>query len=221
MRVSRMISIYRAQRSQQGCSLSLGMLRLAEPPTGRARLRSSLKSPRNPITPIKTSRVATLHPGSYENLRKGARRVIGATAKPLYPIDGKAAGLDRRNPKTSLFEGGGPPQRWKEFVPRRGAHCAPVSYIAAPVTVITTMFREDARRVIGATAKPLYPIDGKAAGFDRRIPQNLPLRGRGTAAAVEGVRPRRYNNNPSKGRAKGLRGDRKALRLIRRQGRRL
>ena len=66
-------------------------------------------------------------------------------------------------------------------VPRRGAHCAPVSYIAAPVTVITTMFREGARRVIGATAKTLYPIDGKAAGFDRRIPQDLPLRGRGTA----------------------------------------
>ena len=68
-----------------------------------------LKSPRNPITPIKTSRVATLHPELYENLRKGARRVIGATAKPLYAIDGKAEGLDRRNPKTSLFEGGGPP----------------------------------------------------------------------------------------------------------------
>ena len=52
--------------------------------------------------------------------RAGARRVIGATAKPLYPIDGKAAGLDRRSPKTSLFEGGGPPagggrsfRRWK------------------------------------------------------------------------------------------------------------
>ena len=147
--------IYRAQRSQQGCSLSLGMLRLAEPPTGRARLRSSLKSPRNPITPIETSRVSTLHPGLYENLREGARRVIGATAKPLYPIDGKAAGFDRRIPKTSLFEGGGPPQRWKEFVPRRGAHCAPVSYIAAPVTVITTMFRESARRGLGATGKPL------------------------------------------------------------------
>jgi len=28
----------------------------------------------------------------------GARRVIGATAKPLYAIDGKAEGLDRRNP---------------------------------------------------------------------------------------------------------------------------
>ena len=108
MRVSRKISIYRAQRSQQGCSLSLGMLRLAEPPTGRARLRSSLKSPRNPITPFETSRVSTLHPGLYKNLREGARRVIGATAKPLYPIDGKAAGFDRRNPKTSLFEGGGP-----------------------------------------------------------------------------------------------------------------
>ena len=55
-----------------------------------------LKSPRNPITPIETSRVSTLHPGLYENLREGARRVIGATAKPLYPIDGKAEGLDRR-----------------------------------------------------------------------------------------------------------------------------
>ena len=74
-----------------------------------------LKSPRNPITPIKTSRVATLHPGLYKNLREDARRVIGATAKPLYAIDGKAEGLDRRNPKTSLLEGGGPPRgRWKE-----------------------------------------------------------------------------------------------------------
>ena len=96
MRVSREISIYRAQRSQQGCSLSLGMLRLAEPPTGRARLRSSLKSPRNPITPIETSRVATLHPGLYKRLREGARRVIGASAKPLYAFGGKAGGLDRR-----------------------------------------------------------------------------------------------------------------------------
>ena len=45
----------------------------------------------------------------YQNDSWSARRVIGATAKPLYPIDGKAAGLDRRTPKTSLFEGGGPP----------------------------------------------------------------------------------------------------------------
>ena len=74
-----------------------------------------LKSPRNPITPFETSRVSTLHPGLYKNLREGARRVIGATAKPLYAIDGKAKGLDRRIPKTSLIEGGGPPQRWKEF----------------------------------------------------------------------------------------------------------
>ena len=57
-----------------------------------------LKSPRNPITPIETSRVVTLHPGLYKRLREGARRVIGATAKPLYEIDGKGEGLDRRNP---------------------------------------------------------------------------------------------------------------------------
>ena len=86
MRVSRTISIYRAQRSQQGCSLSLGMLRLAEPPTGRARLRSSLKSPKNPITPFETSRVSTLHPGLHTRLREGARRVIGASdARELLP----------------------------------------------------------------------------------------------------------------------------------------
>ena len=48
--------------------------------------------------------------------REGARRVIGATAKPLYAIDGKAEGLDRRSPQTSLLEGGGPPRgRWKEL----------------------------------------------------------------------------------------------------------
>ena len=55
-----------------------------------------LKSPRNPITPIETSRVSTLHPGLYKRLREDARRVIGATAKPLYTIGGKAGGLDRR-----------------------------------------------------------------------------------------------------------------------------
>ena len=110
MRVSRTISIYRAQRSQQGCSLSLGMLRLAEPPTGRARLRSSLKSPRNPITPIETSRVSTLHPELYKNLREGARRVIGATAKPLYVIDGKGECLDRRNPRPPSSREGDRPQ---------------------------------------------------------------------------------------------------------------
>ena len=48
-------------------------------------------------------------PDVITTLREGARRVIGATAKPLYAIDGKAVGLDRRSPKTSLLEGGGPP----------------------------------------------------------------------------------------------------------------
>ena len=55
-----------------------------------------LESPRNPITPIETSRVATLHPGLYKGLREGERRVIGATAKPLYAIGGKTGGFDRR-----------------------------------------------------------------------------------------------------------------------------
>ena len=45
----------------------------------------------------------------YAIFQEGARRVLGATAKPLYAIDGKAGGLDRRNPQTSLLEGGGPP----------------------------------------------------------------------------------------------------------------
>ena len=45
----------------------------------------------------------------YQNDSWSARRVIGATAKPLYAIDGKAEGLDRRTPQTSLIEGGGPP----------------------------------------------------------------------------------------------------------------
>ena len=121
--------IYRAQRSQQGCSLSLGMLRLAEPPTGRARLRSSLKSPRNPITPFETSRVATLHPGLYTRFREGARRVIGATAKPLYAIDGKAAGLDRR-PHTS--GGMGNQQKGGGFYTRRLSLYSAVCVSVAP-----------------------------------------------------------------------------------------
>ena len=45
-------------------------------------------------------------PDVITTLREGARRVIGATAKPLYPIDGKAGGHDRRNHRPpSLREG--------------------------------------------------------------------------------------------------------------------
>ena len=84
-----------------------------------------LKSPRNPITPIETTRVETLDPGLYTRFREGARRVIGATAKPLYPIDGKAEGLDRRNPRPPSSREGDRPvgggrskrRRWKAFVP--------------------------------------------------------------------------------------------------------
>ena len=119
----------------------------------------------------------------YQNDSWSARRVIGATAKPLYPIDGKAAGFDRRIPQDLHLRGRGTARGG-------GRSSSPVgARIARPFVpdVITTTLREDARRGLGAIAKPLYPIDVKAAGFDRRIPQDLPLRGRGTAAAVEGV----------------------------------
>ena len=112
--------------------------------------------------------------GRYGDGKIESRQNVGGRAmrELLPPL--------RRSP--SLEEGGfwrGELQRLDAFatdgctaVPCRGAHCAPVSYIAAPVTVITTMFREGARMVLGATAKPLYPIDGKAAGLDRRNPLN-------------------------------------------------
>ena len=65
--------------------------------------------------------------------------------------------------------------------------------------VITTTFQEGARRVIGATAKPLYPIDGKASGLDRRNPRppssregDRPKGGGRSQKALEGVKnPRR------------------------------
>ena len=164
MRVSRKISIYRAQRSQQGCSLSLGMLRLAEPPTGRARLRSSLKSPRNPITPFETSRVSTLHPGLYKNLRDNTECWRARDARP-YNV------AESCNCEMRLQPSVAPP--------------SPVgARIARPFIsdVITAIFREGARRVIGATAKPLYPIDGKAAGLDRRTPETSLLEGGGPSA---------------------------------------
>jgi len=68
-----------------------------------------------PLSPVGARIARPFVPDVITTLRAGARRVIGATAKPLYPIDGKAGGLDRRSPQTSLLEGGGPPQRWKEF----------------------------------------------------------------------------------------------------------
>ena len=62
-----------------------------------------------PPSPVGARIARPFIPDVIITLRAGARRVIGATAKPLYAIDGKAEGLDRRTPQTSLFEGGGPP----------------------------------------------------------------------------------------------------------------
>ena len=99
------LSSHRKQEISGNGGNSFHRLRLLLPPLRRgtrsARPRGlggdfeflPLKSPRNPITPIKTSRVATLHPGLYKRLREGAQP-----------------------PKTSLLEGGGPPRgRWKEL----------------------------------------------------------------------------------------------------------
>ena len=80
-------------------------------------------------------------------------------------------------------------QRWAASLQRLdvfatlGCTAAPVgARIARPfIPDVITPLREGARRVIGATAKPLYALDGKAAGLDRRSPQDLPHRGRGTA----------------------------------------
>ena len=97
-----------------------------------------LKSPRNPITPIETSRVSTLHPGLYKGLQKGARRVIGGRdARELLPPPA----------------GGPPPSRREVFGERCGGRASIV---------------ERGRRGLGATAKPLYTIGGKAGGLDRR-----------------------------------------------------
>ena len=69
-----------------------------------------------PPSPVGARIARPFIPDVITPLREGARRVLGATAKPLYAIDGKAEGLDRRSPQTSLFEGGGPPRgRWKEY----------------------------------------------------------------------------------------------------------
>ena len=129
-----------------------------------------------PPSPVGARIARPFIPDVIITLRAGARRVIGATAKPLYPIDVKAVGLDRRSPQTSLLEGGGPPQRWKEFVPVGSR----IARLFIPDVIIT--LRAGARRVIGATAKPLYPIDGKAAGLDRRSPKTSLFEGGGPPA---------------------------------------
>ena len=51
-----------------------------------------------PPSPVGARIARPFIPDVIITLRADARRVIGATAKPLYPIDGKAGGLDRRNP---------------------------------------------------------------------------------------------------------------------------
>ena len=78
-------------------------------------------------------------------------------------------------------------QRWAASLQRLDAF-ATDGCIAVP--------RRDARRVIGATAKPLYPIDGKAVGLDRRSPRPPSSREGDRPQAVEGVLRRRKASVP-------------------------
>ncbi len=77
---------------------------------------------------------------------------------------------------------------WKHLQPSVASPNHVGARIARPFIpdVITTL-REGARRVIGATAKPLYPIDGKAGGHDRRNHRPPSLREGDRPQAVEGV----------------------------------
>ena len=132
-------------------------------------------------------------------LRAGVRRVIGATAKPLYPIDGKAAGLDRRSQRPPSREVFGVENRRFESY-RRARDTRPYN-VAENCNCemclqrwVASLQRSDVFATVGCTADPRM------------------------GAHCAPVYPRCYNN-PSSGRAKGLRGDRKAPISNRRQGR--
>ena len=80
---------------------------------------------------------------------------------------------------------------WKHLQPSVAPPYSVGARIARPfISDVITTFREGARRVIGATAKPLYPIDGKAGGLDRRNPRPPSSREGDRPQAVEGVRTR-------------------------------
>ena len=133
----------------------------------------------------------------YQNDSWSARRVIGATAKPLYPIDGKAEGLDRRSQRPPSREVFGVENRRFESY-RRARDTRPYN-VAENCNCemclqrwVASLQRSDVFATVGCTADPR-----------RGAP----------------VYPRCYNN-PSSGRAKGDRGDRKAPICNRRKGRR-
>ena len=159
-----------------------------------------LKSPRNPITPFETSRVATLHPWllkrSLEDMRHRLSEKSTFTLHMLHMLHmsdmlkendirrksnrgGKSEGLNNISGRAMRA-----PTTWLEIATVRCVcnaglhHCNGQMYLQPSVApsytvgariarpfvpdVITAIFRAGARRVIGATAKPLYAIDSKA-----------------------------------------------------------
>ena len=92
-------------------------------------------------------------------LRADARRVIGATAKPLYPIDGKAGGLDRRIPQTSLFEGGGPPAGGgRSFPTVEGIHDHGTGEMGSESSVPKRMARIASMAILGSRRMDSRPF---------------------------------------------------------------
>ena len=134
-----------------------------------------LKSPRNPITPFETSRVATLHPELYTRFREGAEYRRARDARPYNVAENCNCEMCLQRRVASLQPSVAPP--------------SPVgARIARPfISDVITTLRAGARRVIGATAKPLYPIDGKAEGLDRRSPRPPSSREGDHPQVVEGV----------------------------------
>ena len=83
--------------------------------------------------------------------------------------------------------------------------------IARPfISDVIITLREGARRVIGATAKPLYAIDGKAVGLDRRSPRPPSSREGNRPQAVEGVRGERGKIEPTPNHMPDMRRVRRA-----------
>ena len=153
-----------------------------------------------PPSPVGARIARPFIPDVIITLRAGAQRVIGATAKPLYLIDGKAAGLDRRSQRPPSREVFGVENRRFESY-RRARDTRPYN-VAENCNCemclqrwVASLQRSDVFATVGCTADPR--MGAHCAPFY----------------------PRCYNN-PSSGRAKGYRGDRKAPISNRRQGRR-
>ena len=106
--------------------------------------------------------------GGRASIVERGRRVIGATAKPLYAIGGKAGGLGRRVNPVGLRKGTFPPGTGAELLPPPAGGPPPSGREVFGERERASFFVRG-RRGLGATAKPLYTIDRKTEGFVGRV----------------------------------------------------